>query len=65
MKNQKGFLSFHMVVGLIAILGAGGWIANIVKLVSVDVPLAEFGTMEILRIVGIFLAPLGSILGFI
>lgn len=65
MKNQQGFLQFHMVAGLIALLGAGGWIANIVKLVSVDVPLAEFGTMEILRIVGIFLAPLGSILGFI
>jgi hypothetical protein len=45
-------------------LGAGGWIANIVKLVSVDAPLVEFGAMEILRIVGIFLAPLGSILGF-
>lgn len=65
MKNQKGFASFHIVVLLIALLGTGGWIANIVKLVSVDMPLAEFGTMEVLRVVGIFLAPLGSILGFI
>ena len=64
MKNQKGFASFQLIVLLIALIGTGGWIANIFKLVSVDIPLAEFGAMEILRIVGIFLAPLGSVLGF-
>ena len=65
MNNRKTFTLFQMVVLLITLLGVGGWIANVVKLVSVDVPLAEFGSMEILRVVGIFLAPLGSILGFI
>ena len=42
----------------------GAWVANIVKLVGTDLDSAidvEF----ILRIVGIFVAPLGSVMGFI
>ena len=64
MKNQNGFMAFQLVVFLVMIIGVGGWIANVVKLLSVDTPLAEFGVMEVLRIVGIFLAPLGALLGF-
>lgn len=38
----------------------GGWIANIVKLAQADTVTG----FELARIVGIFIAPLGSILGF-
>ena len=44
-------------------LGAiGGWIANIVKLIGmVD---GSVTTMFVLRVVGIFAAPFGSVLGY-
>ncbi len=40
-----------------------GWIANIVKIVNVGFEVAQWGGLEVLRVVGIFVAPLGSILG--
>ena len=44
--------------------GIAGWFWNIVKLFQVSVPISEFGIMEVMRIIGIFVAPVGSILGF-
>ena len=57
------------VIGVLAviavmIIGAIGWAWNIVKLFGFDGPLAEIGMLEVLRIIGIFLAPLGAILGW-
>lgn len=48
----------------ILILGSiGGWIANIIKLSAmVD---GGVTTMFVLRVVGIFVAPLGSIMGYL
>lgn len=46
------------------IAGVVGWFWNIVKLFQVSVPISEFGIMEVMRIIGIFVAPIGSILGF-
>jgi uncharacterized membrane protein len=37
-----------------------GWVSNIVALFSLD----TFGGEMVLRVAGIFLAPLGAILGF-
>jgi len=62
MKYQKGFTIVQLFIIILFVLGAGGWIANIVKLTSVT---NVFEIMSILRIAGIFVAPLGSILGFI
>jgi len=45
------------IVLLIVLLAAYGWVANIVKFVSADI----ITTLEIVRIIGIFLAPLGAI----
>jgi putative effector of murein hydrolase LrgA (UPF0299 family) len=45
---------------IIVMLCIGGWIANIIKLVLAD----HIGGMELLRLAGIFLSPLGAILGF-
>ena len=50
-----------LIVLLIVLLTAYGWVANIVKLVSSDI----ITTLEIVRIIGIFLAPLGAILGYL
>lgn len=50
-------------VVLLFFVGVGGWIANIVKLVAV------FGdpitTMAVARLVGIFVAPIGAVLGYL
>lgn len=62
MKN--GFTTVELLFCVIFILGAGGWIANIYKIFTVGVPLAEFGIMEVMRIVGVFLVPLGAVLGY-
>lgn len=39
-----------------------GYVMNIVQLVQT--PAAEFGTMEIVRIIAIFVAPVGCVLGY-
>lgn len=46
---------------LIALAGAIGWISNIVALVHMPVVTTGMG---IARIVGIFVAPLGAVLGY-
>jgi prepilin-type N-terminal cleavage/methylation domain-containing protein len=63
MKKQRGFTLVEFLMASLIMLGIGGWIANIVKLAgsSFD-PLTG---MVVLRSTGIFVAPLGSILGFI
>lgn len=43
----------------------GGWIANIVQVSNIEVPMSEYSIMIVLKIIGIFLVPLGSVLGFI
>lgn len=63
MNKQRGFTILEMLITIIAIAGTYGWIANIFKLaVSSFEPLTG---VVILRVVGIFIAPLGAVLGFI
>lgn len=52
-----------LVIVLIWFLGVGGWIANIVKLVGAAG--GDVNAMLVIRAVGVFLAPLGSVLGFL
>ena len=53
------FLAF--VVFILTLFGA--WVANIVKLIGMDFT-SVLNVEFILRIVGIFVAPLGSVMGF-
>lgn len=57
---KSGVYTFFCVLALVA---AGGWIANVVKLIAMLN--GDVNAMLIARIVGVFAAPLGSILGFI
>jgi len=41
----------------------GGWIANIIKIVAS--PFDPVTGLEIARVVGVFMAPLGAVLGFL
>lgn len=51
-----------MLFGLgIAVAGIIGWVLNILAIVAT--PLLPLTTMLILRVIGIFVVPLGSVLG--
>lgn len=61
--NMKGYTSTELLFIIIIIAGVGGWVANIVKLVSmID---GDVTAMFVARVVGIFAAPLGAILGYL
>lgn len=62
MKKQLGFTIVDLLIVLQVLVGGGGWIANIVKLVGSNFdPLTG---MVVARAIGIFVAPLGAVLGF-
>jgi hypothetical protein len=62
MKKQSGFSLVHFIPLVIALLGFIGWVWNIVKVAQSD--FAVLTGLLVLRIVGIFVAPLGAILGY-
>jgi hypothetical protein len=61
MKSKTVIYSIFFVV---ALLGLGGWCANVYKLLTTGLELAQWGGMEIARVIGIFVAPLGAVLGW-
>lgn len=63
MKHERGFTSVELFVVLVVLLGGVGWVWNIVKIAGSD--FAQITGLLILRIVGVFLAPLGAVLGYI
>ena len=60
MKMQVGWFVF---VAALAVAGIGGWIANVVKLVGMDV--GTLSGMLIVRAIGVVVPPLGSVMGFL
>ena len=61
MNKQRGFTATELFVLILVVAGIVGWLANVFKLVDMlDGPVTA---MFIARIVGVFMAPLGSILG--
>lgn len=52
-----------IVVLAIVLTGIGGWIANIVKLIDSD--FARMSGLSVMRVIGVFVAPLGAVLGFL
>lgn len=63
MKRVMGYTAVEILVVILVLGGIGGWIANIVKLIAnLSDPITG---MFILRAVGIFVAPLGAVLGFV
>lgn len=63
MNKQRGNAGAVIIVWLFVVIPALlGWIMNIVKIVHSD--FAHIGGMLVVRIVGIFVAPLGAVLGY-
>lgn len=63
MQKQCGFTLAELLALVVAALGIGGWIANIVKLVGSNFD--PITGMVVARAIGIFVAPLGAVLGFL
>lgn len=59
---QRGMALTELVIALVLLAGVGGWIANIVKLAGMC---CDVSGWLILRAVGVFVAPLGAVLGFL
>ena len=64
MKKSDSSTSFEMVLVLVAVVALGSWVANIYKLIDGGFTIAQWGGMEVCRVVGIFVAPLGAVLGW-
>ena len=63
MKRQRGFTLVELMCVVLVLIGAGGWIANVVKIVGTG--FADFNGMLIARRIGVFIAPLGAVLGYL
>jgi len=63
-KEIKMINAFYVFYVLVALCGFGGWVANIYKLITCGLDLAQFGVLEVVRVIGIFLPPIGAVLGF-
>jgi hypothetical protein len=51
---------YGLFIAFVVLLGIGGWVNNIVTLFGLDGMSGEM----VLRVVGIFVAPLGAVLGY-
>lgn len=63
LSKQKGFTVVELLFCMLALVGVFGWIANIWQLVSMMTD--PTSALLVLKIVGIFVAPFGSVLGWI
>ena len=62
-KYQRGYTSIALIIPILYLLGIIGWVANIVQIVnSIS---NEITLLLILKCIGIVVAPLGVILGWI
>ena len=62
MIKQKGYTSTEAITAIIVIIGMWGWVVNIIKIVGSD--FGQLTGMLVMRCIGVFIAPLGAVLGF-
>jgi hypothetical protein len=58
--KDTGSAFFGMFMVVLSLLGIGGWVNNIVTLFGLEGISGEM----VLRVAGIFIAPLGAVLGY-
>ena len=62
-ENEMEKISPYFGVFLVLVCAAG-WVRNIFVLASYSPDVAHWGGMEVLRVIGIFFAPLGAVIGW-
>jgi hypothetical protein len=63
-QKSKGFSTREGIFLVLLPFVLGGYIANIVKAVNISTDVGQWGGMEVIRVVGVFIPPLGAILGY-
>lgn len=67
MKKQKGNAGLGLLLSIIIVLawlaGIVGWAINLVSVIKLAIAAAPLTTLFIVKVIGIFVAPLGSLLG--
>lgn len=63
MKKQKGSALAGMMFFMVFVFGTIGWVMNIYHLYHAVH--AEVWTTVVIRAIGVFMAPLGAVLGYI
>ena len=63
--KQLGFTAYELTILILIVVGGCGWIANIVKLVGLVGMDSTITGMMVVRVIGVFIAPLGAVLGFL
>lgn len=61
--EEKAVVGSMIFVGAVVLASIGGWIANIVKLAGTG--FEPFTWLAVIRAIGIFVAPLGAVLGYV
>lgn len=56
------FTIFELFLGLLLVFGSVGWVLNVIKIVQTGFVIID--GMFVARCIGVFVAPLGAILGF-
>ena len=59
--KQLGFTLTELLITVVVVGGGIGWVWNIVKIAQSDFVLSG---LFILRLIGVFVAPLGAIVGY-
>lgn len=63
MKSQKGFTVVEVIIAALIIAGGIGWVWNIVKLIGMG--LDPITGLLIVRAIGIFVPPVGAVVGYL
>lgn len=63
MNKQKGYTAIQFIIVLVALAGVAGWVMNIVDIVQSD--FSPLTTLLVLRFIGVFVPPLGAVLGYV
>lgn len=61
--NQLGFTTLELIMTIVFIVGTWGWVWNIIKIAEAGFDIVT--GIFIMRCIGVFIAPLGAVLGFI
>ena len=60
---MRTFSLFQLAMVIISMAGIVGWVWNIAKLISME--MLPITTIFVVRAIGIFVAPLGAVMGFL
>lgn len=65
MKNQKGYTAIGLIYAIIIVVIGIGWVLNILDLLEYTIETIQIDiAVFIIRVIGIFIAPLGAVMGY-